>query len=119
MANKKRLSLRKRREIARKTEAKEFQIALTSAATDFITAFVLPQLMANAQCICPGVSRLPTITIDKADTGYFVQVGKYKTAMPADRVNGDILQEALSLAPAFELIPYGNAEKASFSMPIY
>lgn len=119
MANKKRLSLRKRREIAQQTEAREFQVALTNAANDLITTFILPKLMANAQCICPGVSRLPTMTFGKAGSGYFFQVGNYKKEMPADSINGDIILEALSLAPAFELIPYGNAEKASFSMPIF
>ena len=118
MDNKKRLSLRKRRELAKKAEAKEFQHELTSNATEFITSFVLPRLMASAQMVVPGVSKLPTMTIDKADSGYYFQIGRYKNAMPFDPINADIIQEALSLAPAYELIPAGNADKAYFSMPI-
>ncbi len=112
------LSLRKRRELAKKAEAKEFQHELTSNATEFITSFILPRLMASAQMVAPGVSKLPTMTIDKGDSGYYFQIGRYKNAMPIDTINADIIQEALSLAPAYQLIPAGNADTAYFSMPL-
>lgn len=115
MARGKRLSLRKRREIQQKAEDKAFQYALTSNATELITTFVLPRLMSSANNPT-GIIQYPTMTIEKNGSDYFFQMGKYRRVMPFTLICEEVLQEALSLAPAYELIPDGSNGKATFSM---
>lgn len=115
MARVRRLSLRKRREIQKKAEEKAFQYALTSNATDLIMTFVLPRLMSSVKS-SSNFSQCPTITIERIGADYFFKMGKYRSLVSFTPINEEVLQEALSLAPAYELVPDGSDGKATFSM---
>jgi len=115
MINVKKLPLRRQRRMRSVDDSQVFQYALTSDATDFIKTFILPRLMSRAQ-MSSNIGQWSTITIEKEGTQYFFQMGRYRSVMPYAPINDEILQEALSMAPAYALVPNGSGGKASFSM---
>lgn len=111
------LSLRRRREIQKKEEQMAYQQDLTTNAMDFIMGFIIPRLMSSVNN-STSLSQSYTITIEKNGTTYFFQQGRYKGLLPFDPINDEIIEEALTLAYGYELVPERTGGKASFSMLI-